>query len=83
MLCTHPMFGPKSGKGSWAGLPFVYDKVRISKGWRSRAADMFLDIFVSEVNSELSVTSNEISYHEQQITSYYKSMPLKRFHDIE
>ncbi|XP_024372844.1 arogenate dehydrogenase 2, chloroplastic isoform X1 [Physcomitrium patens] len=48
VLCTHPMFGPKSGKGSWAGLPFVYDKVRISKGWRSRAADMFLDIFVSE-----------------------------------
>lgn len=29
ILCTHPMFGPESGKGSWEGLPFVYDKVRI------------------------------------------------------
>ncbi|KAG0593324.1 hypothetical protein KC19_1G321400 [Ceratodon purpureus] len=48
VLCTHPMFGPESGKGSWAGLPFVYDKVRISNGRRSQAADRFLDIFVSE-----------------------------------
>ncbi|URE26415.1 Arogenate dehydrogenase [Musa troglodytarum] len=29
ILCTHPMFGPESGKHGWAGLPFVYDKVRI------------------------------------------------------
>ncbi|KAF2301422.1 hypothetical protein GH714_023986 [Hevea brasiliensis] len=29
ILCTHPMFGPESGKTSWLGLPFVYDKVRI------------------------------------------------------
>jgi exosome complex component RRP43 len=27
VLCTHPMFGPVSGKDSWTGLPFVYDKV--------------------------------------------------------
>ncbi|OAE26369.1 hypothetical protein AXG93_4324s1360 [Marchantia polymorpha subsp. ruderalis] len=26
VLCTHPMFGPESGRGSWAGLPLVYDK---------------------------------------------------------
>uniref|UniRef100_A0A7I4DKM4 Prephenate/arogenate dehydrogenase domain-containing protein n=1 Tax=Physcomitrium patens TaxID=3218 RepID=A0A7I4DKM4_PHYPA len=49
VLCTHPMFGPESGKGSWAGLPFVYDKVRISNGRRSRIADRFLDIFASEM----------------------------------
>lgn len=30
ILCTHPMFGPESGKYSWAGLPFLYDKVRIN-----------------------------------------------------
>ncbi|XP_077251135.1 arogenate dehydrogenase 2, chloroplastic-like [Tasmannia lanceolata] len=30
IVCTHPMFGPESGKNSWAGLPFVYDKVRIA-----------------------------------------------------
>lgn len=48
VLCTHPMFGPESGKGSWAGLPFVYDKVRISSDRRSKSADKFLDIFASE-----------------------------------
>ncbi|KAA8495995.1 Arogenate dehydrogenase 2, chloroplastic [Porphyridium purpureum] len=30
ILCTHPMFGPDSGKYSWKGLPFVYEAVRIA-----------------------------------------------------
>jgi arogenate dehydrogenase (NADP+), plant len=29
VLCTHPMFGPDSGKHSWQGLNFVYEKTRI------------------------------------------------------
>ena len=29
ILCTHPMFGPDSGKGSWAGLNFMYEIVRV------------------------------------------------------
>ena len=29
ILCTHPMFGPDSGRGSWANLNFMYDKVRV------------------------------------------------------
>lgn len=29
ILCTHPMFGPESGKYGWQGLPFVFDKVRV------------------------------------------------------
>ena len=29
ILCTHPMFGPESGKNSWKGLTFVYDKFRV------------------------------------------------------
>eukprot|EP01038_Epipyxis_sp_PR26KG_P007668 gene7668-10432_t len=29
ILCTHPMFGPESGKNGWQGLPFLYEKVRI------------------------------------------------------
>ncbi|XP_019183876.1 PREDICTED: arogenate dehydrogenase 2, chloroplastic-like [Ipomoea nil] len=46
ILCTHPMFGPESGKDSWNGLPFVFDKVRIgNEGWR---AEKFLDIFSTE-----------------------------------
>lgn len=44
---------------------------------------MFLDIFVSEVNFEFFVISNEILYYEQQIIFYYKLMLLKCFYDIE
>lgn len=29
ILCTHPMFGPDSGKDGWGGLNFVYEKTRI------------------------------------------------------
>lgn len=29
ILCTHPMFGPDSGKDSWRDLNFVYEKTRI------------------------------------------------------
>ena len=29
VLCTHPMFGPESGKHGWSGLPFVYERVRL------------------------------------------------------
>ncbi|XVF86402.1 hypothetical protein PTKIN_Ptkin18bG0036900 [Pterospermum kingtungense] len=49
ILCTHPMFGPESGKTSWAGLPFVYDKVRIgSEESRVKRCEKFLDIFEKE-----------------------------------
>ncbi|KAL3331867.1 hypothetical protein AABB24_032472 [Solanum stoloniferum] len=49
ILCTHPMFGPESGKDSWKDLIFMFDKVRIGEG-RSRTArvDKFLDIFEKE-----------------------------------
>ena len=29
ILCTHPMFGPDSGKDGWTDLTFVYEKTRI------------------------------------------------------
>ena len=29
ILCTHPMFGPESGKDSWRTLNFVYEKTRV------------------------------------------------------
>ena len=29
ILCTHPMFGPDSGKNGWSGLTFVYERTRI------------------------------------------------------
>jgi arogenate dehydrogenase (NADP+), plant len=31
ILCTHPMFGPDSGKNGWFNLNFVYEKTRIHK----------------------------------------------------
>lgn len=45
ILCTHPMFGPDSGKASWAGLKFMYEKVRIGSGERrQRRVDQFLEV---------------------------------------
>ncbi|XP_074565992.1 arogenate dehydrogenase 2, chloroplastic-like [Curcuma longa] len=49
ILCTHPMFGPESGKDGWAGLPFVYDKVRVSDTEeRVDRCRRFLNIFARE-----------------------------------
>ncbi|KAH7547428.1 hypothetical protein FEM48_Zijuj01G0309000 [Ziziphus jujuba var. spinosa] len=49
ILCSHPMFGPQSGKHTWVGLPFVYDKVRIGdSGFRINRCKKFLDIFARE-----------------------------------
>ena len=31
ILCTHPMFGPDSGKNGWGGLPFVYEVTRVNQ----------------------------------------------------
>lgn len=31
ILCTHPMFGPDSGKNGWHDLNFVYEKTRVDK----------------------------------------------------
>ncbi|KAK4530966.1 hypothetical protein CCYA_CCYA06G1823 [Cyanidiococcus yangmingshanensis] len=44
ILATHPMFGPESGRDSWRGLPFVFERVRIRRYERCEA---FLDIFRS------------------------------------
>ncbi|KAI4380063.1 hypothetical protein MLD38_006292 [Melastoma candidum] len=49
ILCTHPMFGPDSGKNGWNDLAFVYDKVRIgNNGERISRCDRFLNIFSEE-----------------------------------
>ncbi|PIN20296.1 Arogenate dehydrogenase (NADP(+)) [Handroanthus impetiginosus] len=49
ILCTHPMFGPESGKHSWQNLAFVFDKVRIGdEDSRLARVDNFLNIFKKE-----------------------------------
>lgn len=45
ILCTHPMFGPESGRGGWGGLPFVYDRLRVRDGPR---CDRFLAVWAAE-----------------------------------
>lgn len=45
VLCTHPMFGPQSGKDSWQDLPFVYDMVRISSGRGTAVCEAFIGIW--------------------------------------
>ncbi|KAI3433403.1 hypothetical protein D9Q98_003219 [Chlorella vulgaris] len=49
ILCTHPMFGPDSGKGSWAGLNLQFDRVRIGQDEeRQRRCDAFLAFYERE-----------------------------------
>ncbi|XP_068651092.1 arogenate dehydrogenase 2, chloroplastic-like [Aristolochia californica] len=49
IVCTHPMFGPESGKNGWEDLAFVFDKVRITeKSVQEQKCDNFLSIFEQE-----------------------------------
>ncbi|TVU07782.1 hypothetical protein EJB05_41151 [Eragrostis curvula] len=49
IVCTHPMFGPESGKHGWGTLPFVYDKVRVAEdGDQAAKCHQFLSIFEQE-----------------------------------
>ncbi|XP_042504541.1 arogenate dehydrogenase 2, chloroplastic-like [Macadamia integrifolia] len=49
ILCTHPIFGPESGRSGWAGLPLVYEKVRIgNEDSRINRCNAFLKIFSQE-----------------------------------
>eukprot|EP00628_Pelagophyceae_sp_CCMP2097_P013951 CAMPEP_0206805940 /NCGR_PEP_ID=MMETSP0975-20121206/4476_1 /ASSEMBLY_ACC=CAM_ASM_000399 /TAXON_ID=483370 /ORGANISM="non described non described, Strain CCMP2097" /LENGTH=335 /DNA_ID=CAMNT_0054347997 /DNA_START=16 /DNA_END=1023 /DNA_ORIENTATION=+ len=47
LLCTHPMFGPESGRYGWTDLAFVYERVRIKADAVDRC-ERFLSIFESE-----------------------------------
>ncbi|KAF3333301.1 arogenate dehydrogenase 2 [Carex littledalei] len=49
IVCTHPMFGPESGKNGWIELPFVFEKVRVSDvGSQAEKCTQFLNIFEQE-----------------------------------
>ncbi|KAK7388783.1 hypothetical protein VNO78_23610 [Psophocarpus tetragonolobus] len=64
ILCTHPMFGPESGKNGWNGLPFVYDKVRVGiDETRMSRCDRFLDIFASEGCRMVEMSCAEHDWH--------------------
>ncbi|XP_004303105.1 PREDICTED: arogenate dehydrogenase 1, chloroplastic-like [Fragaria vesca subsp. vesca] len=64
ILCTHPMFGPESGKNGWNALPFVYDKVRVgSDKSRVSLCDRFLDIFALEGCRMVEMSCSEHDRH--------------------
>ncbi|XP_031504447.1 arogenate dehydrogenase 2, chloroplastic-like [Nymphaea colorata] len=64
ILCTHPMFGPESGKNGWGGLPFVYDKVRIAEdGVQDKKCNQFLRIFEQEGCRMVEMTCEEHDRH--------------------
>lgn len=59
ILCTHPMFGPDSGRDSWEGLKLMYDKVRIREGDREDVCERFLKIFRDEGCEMVEMTCEE------------------------
>jgi arogenate dehydrogenase (NADP+) len=51
IICTHPMFGPESARDGWAGLPFMFDRVRVRDDncpARRARAEAFLGVFERE-----------------------------------
>ena len=60
ILCTHPMFGPDSGKNGWGGLTFMYDEVRTNDGpGRRERVGAFLNCFKREGCDMKSMTCEE------------------------
>ncbi|XP_057952606.1 arogenate dehydrogenase 1, chloroplastic-like [Malania oleifera] len=60
ILCTHPMFGPESGRDGWKGLTLVYERVRV----RDEAmCSSFLQIFEREGCRMLNMSCKE---HDKQ-----------------
>ncbi|KAL5718311.1 prephenate dehydrogenase (NADP(+)) [Ranunculus cassubicifolius] len=85
ILCTHPMFGKYSGKNSWEGLRFVYDKVRITENSiQERKCRQFLDIFQDEGCKMVEMTCEEHDKHaaECQFTTHTVAQILSNM-DLE
>ena len=82
ILCTHPMFGPESGRNGWAGLPFVYDKVRIGNDdLRISRCGGFLDVFAREGCRmvEMSCVEHDKYAAESQFITHTMGRILERF----
>ncbi|CAD7698365.1 unnamed protein product [Ostreobium quekettii] len=60
LLCTHPMFGPDSGQGSWKGLNFMYECVRVGDSpERQHRVQRFLQFFKLEGCNMIEMTCEE------------------------
>lgn len=60
ILCTHPMFGPESGKFGWQGLPFLYEKVRVSNNDRYDLLDLMLLLISLHLIQTLNTCFNQM-----------------------
>ncbi|CAA6654688.1 unnamed protein product [Spirodela intermedia] len=66
VLCTHPMFGPESGKHGWAGLPLVFERgcrmveMPCEEHDRMAARSQFLTHTVGRVLSEMELEPTPI-----------------------
>ncbi|KAI3519710.1 hypothetical protein L1887_08925 [Cichorium endivia] len=56
LVCTHPMFGPESGKDGWKNLPFMYERVRVRN---ETLCSSFLAIFEHEGCKMLEMSCEE------------------------
>lgn len=69
ILCTHPMFGPESGKHGWGGLNFVYERVRVKASekcedhlrWWGEQGCRMLDM-TCELHDELAAGSQFVTH---------------------
>ncbi|KAF9625779.1 hypothetical protein IFM89_027104 [Coptis chinensis] len=82
ILCTHPMFGPESGRDGWQGLNFVYEKVRIGiEESRINRCDRFLNIFAQEGCNMKEMSCGEHDRHaaESQFITHVMGRTLEKF----
>ncbi|KAK9061092.1 hypothetical protein SSX86_018272 [Deinandra increscens subsp. villosa] len=56
LVCTHPMFGPESGKEGWKDLNFMYERVRVRD---EDLCSSFLRVFESEGCKMIEMTCEE------------------------
>lgn len=79
ILCTHPMFGPDSGKDSWKGLNFMFEKVRIRY---HEYCDAFLQIFEKEGCNmiEMSCEKHDQYAASSQFVTHTTGRILERLH---
>lgn len=80
ILCTHPMFGPDSGKNGWHGLTFVYERTRIDgvvlDQSETKAIGSNSDAFVEEGSGKIH------SFHENSESHIEGKDRIERFLSI-
>ncbi|KAK6941718.1 Prephenate dehydrogenase, nucleotide-binding domain, partial [Dillenia turbinata] len=60
ILCTYPMFGPESGRESWNGLSFMYEKVWVGNDkTRVKRVERLLNIFEREGRRMVEMSCSE------------------------